>query len=63
MHPVQTASLQCPYCGEQIEMVVDCTVGDQNYVEDCGVCCQPIMVSVVIADDDRISIEGRAENA
>lgn len=62
MHPVQTAFLQCPYCGEQIEMVVDCTAGDQNYVEDCGVCCQPILVSIVFGDDGEIRIDGHPEN-
>jgi len=37
----------CPWCGEPIELTVDCSVGDQYYVEDCQVCCAPILVSVV----------------
>jgi uncharacterized Zn finger protein len=32
----------CPYCGEQVEVIVDVGGGErQEYVEDCPVCCQP----------------------
>ena len=34
--------VQCPHCGENITLVVDLSSGDQNYVEDCSVCCKPI---------------------
>ena len=36
--------VQCPYCGEPIEMQVDRSAGSQAYVEDCSVCCRPIEV-------------------
>lgn len=35
----------CPYCGEEFEITVDCSMGGQQYVEDCPVCCQPIDLS------------------
>jgi len=31
----------CPYCGEEISMVLDLSVGRQTYIEDCEVCCKP----------------------
>ena len=31
-------------------MVVDPSVSQQTYVEDCEVCCQPIEVTVVLDD-------------
>lgn len=34
--------IRCPYCGETITIVVDASVGEQEYVEDCAVCCRPI---------------------
>jgi hypothetical protein len=41
------ASVQCPYCGEEIEITLDPGSGDaQEYVEDCEVCCNPWRVSV-----------------
>ncbi len=36
----------CPYCGETIELVVDCSVAHQQYIEDCSVCCRPIVVQL-----------------
>ena len=34
---------KCPYCFEKISMILDVSVeGQQTYVEDCEVCCQPI---------------------
>jgi hypothetical protein len=42
-----TAVVSCPYCGESNEIAVDPGSGDdQEYVEDCGVCCQPWTVTV-----------------
>ena len=38
--------VQCPYCGESIELQVDVPAGEQAYVEDCSVCCRPIEVRV-----------------
>ncbi len=35
----------CPYCWETITMLLDLTVADQSYVEDCEVCCNPISLS------------------
>jgi transcription elongation factor Elf1 len=34
----------CPYCGQDISMVLDLSVGRQSYVEDCEVCCKPIEI-------------------
>lgn len=37
----------CPYCGEANEVALDPGGGsDQEYVEDCQVCCQPWVVHV-----------------
>ena len=40
----------CPYCGEPVQLLVDASAGTQRYVEDCQVCCRPMMVTV---DEDR----------
>lgn len=37
-----TLPASCPYCGEEVEILVDAGGGDdQEYVEDCEVCCRP----------------------
>ena len=41
----------CPSCGEEIVVPVDPLVGDeQDYVEDCPVCCRPNLLRVTILD-------------
>jgi transcription elongation factor Elf1 len=42
----------CPYCGEQISMVLDLSVDKQTYVEDCEVCCNPIEISYSVEDEE-----------
>jgi len=59
---LQTENIQCPYCWEQIEVVVDCSVDEQEYTEDCSVCCRPIIVSVIIAEGEVISITAQTED-
>ena len=41
----------CPYCGEEISMVLDLSVRRQTYVEDCEVCCNPIEITYSVEDD------------
>lgn len=62
MSKLQTVSLQCPYCWEQIEVLVDCSVEHQEYVEDCSVCCRPIFITVVAADGEVVRIEAKSED-
>ncbi|MDT8340302.1 MAG: CPXCG motif-containing cysteine-rich protein [Longimicrobiales bacterium] len=44
--PAQTSAwVNCPYCGEASEMILDPWGGeDQEYTEDCPVCCRPWQV-------------------
>lgn len=51
--------LRCPYCGEAISVLVDHSVAEQSYIEDCEVCCQPISLQVLIADDDQVDLHAR----
>ncbi|MBB3104953.1 CPXCG motif-containing cysteine-rich protein [Azomonas macrocytogenes] len=37
---------QCPYCGEQVETVLDLSAGDQQYIEDCPVCCRSMVLDL-----------------
>lgn len=49
----------CPYCWEEISMVLDTSVRRQIYVEDCEVCCNPIEVCYVVDDEGGIEFEAR----
>lgn len=52
----------CPYCGETIELIVDCSLGAQQYVEDCSVCCRPIEVYVAECSNDQPDVQLKTEN-
>ena len=52
----ETAEVSCPYCGESITIVLDLSVEEQSYIEDCSVCCQPMSVSYSAADGELASI-------
>ena len=44
--------VSCPYCGETVEIALDPGSGSQqDYIEDCYVCCRPWHVSVTYHDD------------
>jgi hypothetical protein len=36
--------VECPYCGQVCELVVDTSVAAQRFVTDCEVCCRPFEV-------------------
>ena len=40
---------QCPYCWEEISMLLDPSVS-QTYVEDCEICCNPIEITVAFEE-------------
>ena len=48
---LDTHEVQCPYCGEMIELEVEDLKGAQAFIEDCTVCCRPIQYRVTPAED------------
>lgn len=56
-----SADVACPYCGEANTIAVDPgSGGDQSYVEDCQVCCQPWRVSVHYRSDGTADVTATA---
>ena len=53
--------ITCPYCWETIEVVLDLSVEQQRYVEDCAVCCRPISIGYRAEDGELVEIEAVAE--
>lgn len=54
--------IHCPYCGEPIEILVDASVGGESYVEDCQVCCRPMMLNITLDEGDRPSVRADRED-
>jgi hypothetical protein len=56
-------SVQCPYCGETFETQIDTSGGSQEYVEDCYVCCKPIVFRIEVdVDGELTGLEVQREN-
>ncbi|MYM63422.1 CPXCG motif-containing cysteine-rich protein [Pseudomaricurvus sp. HS19] len=43
MEQIFEKAISCPYCGEQISVLIDTQEVGQEYIEDCQVCCRPIV--------------------
>lgn len=60
---IEPLVIQCPYCGESYETVVDPSAGSQDYIEDCAVCCRPIEIALRVGDDgELIGISARTDS-
>ena len=51
MDEIHEQSISCPYCGEVFEVLINSEDSAQEYIEDCQVCCQP-MVVLLWTDED-----------
>lgn len=58
------APVRCPYCGERIFMEVDETEGDSvpEFIEDCEVCCRPIVFSGSFDERGRLRLFARTDS-
>jgi len=52
---------ECPYCGEPVQAVLDLSAGDQQYIEDCPVCCRPILFDLR-SDGEQWTLDVRRED-
>jgi len=55
-------TIGCPYCGESIEVLIDSTDLDQRYIEDCQVCCEPMVLLVSESVDDGLVVSAYSED-
>lgn len=58
------ALVECPHCGESNEISLDPGSGsDQEYVEDCQVCCRPWLMYVRYGRDGSAEVEVYASDS
>lgn len=46
MELISEADITCPHCGEVFPLSIDTSQSQQSFVEDCTVCCRPILLIV-----------------
>jgi hypothetical protein len=59
---LESVHVGCPCCGELIELIVDCSAGDQEYIEDCEVCCNPMALFLTLDEDGKPTVEARPQD-
>jgi hypothetical protein len=47
---MQFATVPCPHCGGTYESSIDLTLGAQEYIEDCQVCCRSIELGIDVVN-------------
>lgn len=53
-------AFSCPYCDAGISVLLDPSVPEQRYIEDCEVCCNPIELYVRFEDADVVAFEAHS---
>jgi len=54
--------INCPYCGEYNTVFVELQCGPSEYIEDCQVCCRPMVFHVIEEVDGTMSLHVNSEN-
>jgi len=62
MEALEIVDVQCPYCGEWVELAVERAMAGETCGEDCPVCCRPMVIEVRIDDRSVLHVSARREN-
>ena len=52
-----SGNIQCPYCGQRFELIVDTSIPNQRLTTDCEVCCRPLEVLAECEPGEILSLE------
>jgi hypothetical protein len=55
-------TISCPYCGESIDVLINAEDAEQDYIEDCQVCCRPITFVITESFNGDLSVSVHDEN-
>jgi hypothetical protein len=51
--------IQCPFCGQAFEVMIDTSIAEQRFTTDCEVCCRPFEVFAQCEPGEVLSVETR----
>lgn len=52
-------SIQCPFCGQSFELVIDTSVASQRFTTDCEICCHPFEVLAECEPGEILTLEAQ----
>lgn len=50
----------CPYCWQRISVMLDLSQPQQQYVEDCEVCCNPMDITYLVEEGEVVSFQAES---
>lgn len=62
MEYLEAQAINCPYCGEPLEVLIDHQDAGHEYIEDCQVCCKPIVFQISVDSVGNVSVSVQDEN-
>jgi len=62
MHQLQERTINCPYCGKAIDVLIDSQDMAQEYIEDCQICCRPITFIISSSTLGETTVSVHSEN-
>ena len=63
LNPIEFIDIHCPYCDETFSISIDTSIHEQQYVEDCHVCCSAIFLNLCVdGDTEKAKVSVHREN-
>ena len=62
LNKLTETSVECPYCNETITVLIDSSDLEQQYIEDCQVCCKPINFMISESMNGELSVRVYSED-
>ena len=57
-HAMQVSEqIQCPFCGQSFELLIDTSVAQQRFTTDCEICCRPFEVVAECEPGEILSLD------
>ncbi len=53
----ESATIQCPFCGQAFELLIDTSLAQQRFTTDCEICCRPFEVTAECEPGEVLSVE------
>jgi hypothetical protein len=54
-----TETVQCPFCGQAFDLLIDTCVAQQRFTTDCEICCRPFEIVAECEPGEVLSLETR----
>jgi transcription elongation factor Elf1 len=52
-----SGNVQCPFCGQSFEVLVDTSVARQRFTTDCEICCRPFEIVAECEPGEILSLD------